>query len=434
MRNVLGLLGMLAAFLPLGAADWPQFRGPDQSGVSRETGLLKTWKEAPKLLWQTDKAGLGYAGMAVVGGVVYTLGERGGEEYAIAFDGKGTQKWATKLGPVLDWKANQWSRGPNTTPTVDGDLIYCLSSKGMLMCLNKEGKEQWKIDLPKDMGGIVDDKGGGFENLGWGYTSSPIVDGDQLLVVPGGPKGMFAAVDKKKGTVLWRSKDITGKATYVTPVLATIHGVKQLVYVFDKGVMGVSTKDGSLLWKHERDDSFPDVVCPSPIVSGDIVYASVGEGGGSVGLKISKDGDKLTAKVLYADPTIGNYHTGVVLVGGHVFGYHEKRNWACQNLETGKVVWPTKSVRQTVGAGGIAVAEGRLYVLSEAGKEKVGQVAMLDASPREMPWKQRVLGEFTLPARSKTRKPSGGVWTYPTLSDGKLYVRDNNLLFCYQVK
>src|SRR5262245_31519577 len=125
----------LAGSLPLWGADWPAWRGADRSGVSKETGLLKEWpKGGPKLLWTYDKAGNGYAGFAVVGGVVYTMGTRGDDEYALALDAKGKEKWATKIGKVFDFKSNRWSRGPNGTPTVDGDLVFALGSQGQLLC------------------------------------------------------------------------------------------------------------------------------------------------------------------------------------------------------------------------------------------------------------------------------------------------------------
>src|SRR5262245_11047095 len=216
MRTCLTLL--LCATLAAGA-DWPAWRGPDRTGVSAETGLLKTWPEgAPKLLWQSDKAGLGYAGMAVVGGTVYTMGLRDKDGYLIALDDKGQEKWATKIGPSYDWKANQWSLGPNATPTVDGDRIYALSSRGTLLCTDRNGKEVWRLDLVKDLEGQVNPIAGGYEEgkeiLGWGYCWSPFVDSDKLVVTPGGPKGLFAALDKKTGTPLWRSAAVTDQATY----------------------------------------------------------------------------------------------------------------------------------------------------------------------------------------------------------------------------
>jgi outer membrane protein assembly factor BamB len=430
---VLALCGLAAALSPLFGADWPGWRGPDRTGVSTEKGLLKTWpSEGPKLVWESDKAGLGYAGLAIAGGTVYTMGARGDDEYILALDDKGQQKWATKVGPIHDWKENSWSRGPNCTPTVDGDLVFGLSSKGELICVNKaDGKPVWRLDLLDKLAGLVDPEGGDTESkLGWGYSWSPLVDGNHLIIAPGGPKGLLAALNKKDGSVVWRSKAVTDKCTYSSPLLATLGGVKQVLYLTQTGLVSVRASDGELLWQHRRE-KFADVVCPTPIVRGDMVYVSVGYGGssgGSEGLKVTAEGSKFTVKVVYTKTgaqAIGNRQGGVVLVGDHVYGYNEDRSWACQEFTKGTLVWPKKTTRQRIKAGGVLAADGRLYVLDEQ-----GIAAMLDASPKGY----KVLGQFKLPKASKQRKSRGGIWTHPSLSDGKLYLRDQELVFCYQVK
>jgi outer membrane protein assembly factor BamB len=428
---VLAVCGLAAALSPLVAADWPGWRGPERTGVSKEKGLLKTWSgEGPRLVWESDKGGLGYAGLAVVGGTVYTMGARGGDEYILALDDKGKEKWATKVGPVHDWKENAWSRGPNCTPAVDGDLVFGLSSKGELICVNKSsGKPVWRLNLPDKLGGVVNPIGGDPESkLAWGYSWSPEVDGDHLIIAPGGLKGLLAALNKKDGSVVWQSKAVTDACTYSSPLVATLGGVKQVLYITQTGLVSVSAKDGSLLWQHRREAPFEDVVCPTPIVRGDRVYVSVGyagTSGGSQGLKVTAAGKKFTVEVVFTDKRIGNRQGGVVLVGDHVYGFHEDSNWACQDFLKGDLVWPKKRMRQNVKAGGMLAADGRLYVLDEQ-----GTVAMLDASPKGY----KVLGHFKLGKESKHRKPRGGIWTHPSLSDGKLYLRDQELVFCYEVK
>lgn len=429
MRSCMTLLLAAVILAPLSAADWPMFRGPDGTGVSKETGLLKTWpKDGPKLLWQSDKAGLGYAGLAVVGDVIYTMGARGNDEYLIALDKSGAEKWAAKIGPTYDWNGNSWSKGPNATPTVDGDSVYALSSKGTLLCSTNAGKEVWKVDLMKQFGGEVNDVGGGYEKLGWGYSWSPVVDGDALVVLPGGPKGLVAALDKKTGKVRWQSKAIAESATYSSPVVATIGGTKQYIALWQKGLVGVAAKDGEVLWKHTRDDDYPDVVCPTPIVQDNIVYVSVGKLGGSDAFKITGAGGKFKAEVAWSNKLLCNYHSGVVKVGDYCYGFHEDRNWACQDFATGNLAWPKgRGARQPIKAGGMVAADGRLYVLDDQ-----GILAMIEASPKAF----KVISQYTLPdsMRSKQRKSAGGIWTHPSLSDGKLYVRDQELVMCFQVK
>jgi outer membrane protein assembly factor BamB len=426
---VLGVCGL--ALSGLLAADWPGWRGPDRSAVSKEKGLLKTWpKDGPKLVWEYDKAGQGYAGMAIVGDVVYTMGARGDDEYLIAVD-RGKQKWATKVGPVHDWKANSWSRGPNCTPMVDGDLVFGLSSKGELICVEKaKGKEVWRLNIPDKLAGEVMPGAGGPEKIGWGYCWSPLVDGDQLILAPGGPKGLIASVNKKDGKLIWRSKAVKDQCTYSSPLLATLGGVKQVLYLTQTGLVSVSAKDGELLWQHRRGDPYEDVVCPTPIVRGDMVYVSVGYGGasgGSQGLKVTAQDKKFKVDVVYTKKVIGNKQGGVVLWGDHVYGYHEENNWACQDFAKGTLIWPNpkKRMRQAVKSGSVLAADGRLYVLSDE-----GTAAMLDASPKGY----KVISQFKLPKLSEHRKSRGGVWTHPSLSNGKLYLRDQELVFCYQVK
>ncbi|NBO92548.1 MAG: polyvinylalcohol dehydrogenase [Planctomycetia bacterium] len=420
MRTIL-LLCLLA--LPIYAADWPQWRGPARDGISAETGLLKKWPEGgPKLLWKTNKAGNGLSSAAVVGGIVYTMGARGDDEYALAFDGKGQELWATKLGPVHDWKANQWSRGSLATPSVVGDHVYVLTSKGLLACLTTKGEIVWKKDLPTDMKAQVNPVGGGIDDYGWGYAWSPIVDGDQLIITPGGPEGLFAALDRKTGNSIWRSKDIKEQATYASPAVGTIGGVKMAFTVTQKTFYAVNLKDGSLLFKRQRDEDYPDIVCPTPVVVGNKVYFNVGYGGGESQVF---EGDGKTFKPVWGEKEVSSKQGGTVIVGKFIYGYHEDRSWMCQDFETGKVVWPTKRMRQTLKAGSVIAADGLLLVQEEEGK-----VGLLEATSKGY----TPLGEFTLPEKSSLRKTSMKVWTHPSLSDGKLYLRDQEWIFCYEVK
>jgi outer membrane protein assembly factor BamB len=426
MRTFSLLLLALLALLPA-AADWPQWRGPDRSGISRETGLLKTWPAAgPRLVWEFDKTGQGYSAPAVVGGVVYAMGARGNDEYVIAI-AEGKQKWATKIGPVHDFKSNRWSRGPNSTPCVDGDRVFALGSQGILVCVKKtDGTEVWRKDCPRQLDADIVPESGGPEKIGWGFCWSPIVDGDQLVCTPGGAKGLFAALDKTTGKVRWRSKGVPDRATYSSPIMATLAGVKQYVYPVKDGLVSVAAKDGALLWRHKRDNEYPDVVSVTPLVQGNLVTISVGYGGGSCEqFKVGRSGANFKAQPVWQMNVIGNKQGGVVLVGGHLYGYHDDRNWACVDFARGTLVWPKKRGRQNVKAGSVCAADGRLYVLDEE-----GTVAMLDAAPAGY----KELSKFKLPKESKKRKEGGKVWAHPVLSDGKLYVRDQEYLFCYQVK
>jgi outer membrane protein assembly factor BamB len=431
MRIASGILLATSILAVAGLAradDWPQWRGPNRDGVSKETGLLKTWpKEGPALAWIYKDAGTGFTAPAVVGGVVYTMGARADTELVIALDSKGKELWSAKIGPVFDFKSNTWCRGPDGTPAVDGGLLYALGSQGELVCVEiKGGKEVWRKNLPTEFAGEVNNVFGGPDTakIGWGYTWSPFVDGDKLVCTPGGPEGLFAALDKRTGAVLWRSKALKDPATYSSPIVADIGGVRQYIALVQRGLVAVSAQDGSVVWEQQRENEYADVVCPTPIVHGDYVYCTVGAGGGCDLFKIEKNGDKFRATPVYSKKMIASRQGGVVLVDGYVYGPHEDRAWMCQDLASGEIKW--ESNRRAIGIGPLVYADGRFYAVSE-GK---GEVAMIEASPKA--YKQ--LAKFQLPEESKLRKPRGKVWTHPVIADGKLYLRDQELIFCYQIK
>jgi outer membrane protein assembly factor BamB len=422
-------VGLLA--LSARADDWPQFRGPNRDNVSKEKGLLKTWPAAgPKLLWTYKDLGNGYSGPAVVGDTLYIMGARGNDEYLIALDltkNPPAEKWpALKIGPTFTWKGNQWNKGPSATPTVVGDLIFAQGGQGDLLCATTAGKEKWRKSLPKDLKGQVNEIGGGPPNVGWGYNISPLVDGDNLICVPGGPDGLVAALNKDTGAVVWRSKGLKAQATYSSPVLAEVGGVKQVVVTTQDGAAGVSPKDGALLWEYKREEPFGDIVAPTPVVQGDRVYVTAEPSGGRDLIKLTKAGEKFKAEAIVSDGKLGNTHGGVVLVEDHVYGCagEGRTKWFCMDFKTGNVVWEVPGAK--FGKGSLMYADGHFYCLGDK-----GLVALVEATPTA---KFNVVSSFELPEQSKIRPPRGGVWTHPVVANGKLYLRDQELLFCYEVK
>lgn len=400
------------AILPLAnlfSGDWPQWRGPNRDDNSTETGLAKEWPpEGPKLMWVSKDAGLGYSGYSIVGDTLYTMGAQDAVEYVIAINvntGKG--KWTTEAGPLL---TNGWGDGPRSTPTVSGDKVYALSGKGHLSAFNKEnGKLVWKVTM-EELGGKVP---------GWGYTESVLVDGNLVICTPGGAKGALAAFDKETGKKVWQNPEWSDPAQYSSVIAADHNGARQLIQLTGQSVGAVNAKDGSILWKVP----FPGktAVIPTPIFHMGHVFVASGYG---VGAKLIKVGEGNKAEDLNPDMNTAmiNHHGGVVLVGEHLYGYSEKGGWTCLDFKTGEVKWQENA---KLKKGAIHYADGKLYLL----EENSGTVALIDASPEG--YKEH--GRFTLSPQTTQRNPKGKVWTHPVVCNGRLYLRDQELLYSFDV-
>ena len=402
-------LGFFLSAVALNAAnDWPQWRGPDRTDVSKESGLLKQWPaQGPKQLWVFKNAGNGYSGPAIVGGKLFTMGTRDGAEILLALDADtGKELWTAKLGSILN---NGWGDGPRGTPSVDGDRVYALSGQGNLICASADGgKVLWQHTM-KEFGG---------ETPGWGYTESVLVDGDKLVCTPGGAKGAVIALNKKTGDLLWQSKEFTDGAQYASLIPADHDGVRQYIQLTMKHVAGISAADGKLLWSADFPGS--TAVIPTPIFHDDSVYVTAGYGAGS---KLVKIGPQNNASEVYFNKVMKNHHGGVILLDGHLYGYSDGPGWICQDFKSGKEVWAEK---KALGKGAIAYADGMFYCLTEDG----GTVALIEASSKG--WQEH--GRFKLEPQSAKRSRSGRIWTHPVIAGGRLYLRDQELLSCYDVK
>lgn len=389
------------------AADWPTFRGPDRTDISSETGLLKQWPAAgPKKVWMNEDAGLGYSGFAIVGGTLYTMGSRDAVEYVIAIDtATGKEKWSAEAGALL---TNGWGDGPRATPTVDGDKVYALSGKGTLVCLNAaDGKKLWTAEMV-ELGGKVP---------GWGYCESPLVEGNLVVVTPGGAQGTLAAFDKVTGKLAWQSAEWTDPAQYASLIAVNHNGARQLIQLTMQSIAGVNAADGKVLWKTE----FPGktAVIPTPVFKDGQVFVAAGYG---VGCKSVKVGAGNAVETLYETTDMVNHHGGVILVGDHLYGYNDKAGWTCMDFKTGAVKWADK---KGLGKGAIHSADGMLYLL----EERTGTVVLIEATPEG--WKEH--GRFTLSPQTTNRNPKGMIWTHPVVSGGRLYLRDQELLFSFDV-
>lgn len=432
--KVAAALWVALAAVTARADDWPQFRGPHRDGVSLEKGLRSSWpKDGPPLLWTSNQLGLGYSGPAIVGDRLFICCGRGDAEYLVAFDlatARGMppkELWAVKLGPLFQWKGNSWNKGPNASPTVGEGMIYALGGFGELIGVAADtGKELWRKNLPRDLGGEVNPIGGGLEEptpLGWGYASSPLLDGNQLICVPGGKRGLLAALDRKSGALLWQSKEVPEQACYSSPLAVEVGGVRQYVQAINAGMVGVAARDGKLLWSYRRNPAYDDAVISMPVFHDNYLFASVGFGQGCDLIKLNPTAGAGAVEKIYSNKAIENRDGGFVLVDGHVYGCSDNRGgWFCQEFKTGKLAW---SERSKLGRGSITCAGGNLYCCSEDS----GQVVMVQASPKG--WTE--MGRLKLPRASALRQPNGRLWTHPVVANQRLYLRDQELLFCYDL-
>jgi outer membrane protein assembly factor BamB len=266
----------------------------------------------------------------------------------------------------------------------------------------------WKKTM-EEFGGQVPD---------WGYTESVLVDGDKVVCTPGGSRGAILALNKMTGEPVWQSKEFKDGAQYASLIAADHNGARQLIQLTQKSVVGVDAKDGKLLWR--TDWSGRTAVIPTPIFHDGHVYVTSGYGAGCKLVKIDKDN---ALKQVYANKLMKNHHGGVILLGEHVYGFSDDVGWACQDFKTGELAWSEKG---KLGKGAIGCAGNRLYLLEESS----GDVVLIDASPKG--WKEH--GRFRLEPQTKLRKPSGRIWTHPVISNGRLYLRDQEILYCYDVR
>jgi outer membrane protein assembly factor BamB len=411
IRPISTLIACLAATLAFAApGDWPEFGGAKRDGVSSETGLLKDWPEGgPTLAWRTKGLGDGYSGVAVVGNTIYSAGDKEDGSYALALNREnGAPVWSTKVGKSGAVGSPKFE-GPRGTPTVEGDFVFVLAQWGELVCLEAgSGKEVWRKELVNDLGGTLPT---------WGYAESPLVDGDNVIITPGGEKGTIAALNKKTGAIAWRSTDLTDSAHYSSLIAVNYGGVRQYVQLTPASVASVAAADGKLLWRAARKGQV--AVIPTPIFDNGLVFVTSSYGVGCNLFKVTADGGKFTAEQVYANKVMANHHGGVIKVGDYLYGYSEGKGWSCLDFKTGEAKWQD---REKLGKGSLAYADGHFYLRQEGGP---GTVVLIESSIEGF----KEHGRFQQPDRSGKNS-----WAHPVIAGGRLYLRDQDLLLCYEVK
>jgi outer membrane protein assembly factor BamB len=397
------------AFAALAApGDWPQFRGPNRDGASAETGLLQDLPSGgPPLVWKATGLGVGYSTVSVVGDRIYTMGENNEFSSVIALNAAdGKQVWSVKLGKP-GAPGQPAFEGPRAVPTVEGGLLVAVGQWGELACIEAAtGKELWRKDYTADFGG---------KRPQWGFAESPLIDGDKVVITPGGSEGSVVALNKKTGAVIWRSKGFTDAPHYSSLIVAEIGGVQQYIQLTADNVAGIAAADGKLLWRAPCKGR--TAVIPTPIYSDGFVYVTSAYGVGCNLFKVTASGGQFTATEIYANKVLGNKTGGVIKLGDYVYGHADDKGWTCQDFKTGEAKWQSNQP----GKGSLIYADGRLYLRAE----DQGTVVLIEASPAGF----KEHGRFEQPDRSDKK-----AWPYPVIAAGKLYLRDMDTLLCYDVK
>jgi outer membrane protein assembly factor BamB len=390
--------------------DWPQWQGPARTAISKETGLLKTWPEGgPRLVWKAKGLGGGYSTPSVAGGRIFGMSFRGKDEVVWALaEVNGTELWKTRIAEAKPAAGGEGREGSRSTPTVDGDVLYALGEQGDLVCLETAtGKEHWHKNLVSDFGGGVPT---------WGYSESPLVDGDKLIVTPGGKTATLVALNKTTGEPIWKAQVPEGdQAQYSSVIIAQINGQRQYVQFLKGGVVGVSASDGAFLWRYNHPAN-GTANCSTPIFHNQCVFAASGYGAGGGLAKLVAEEGKIKPEEVYFCKQMKNQHGGMVLVDGYLYGADDPSMLTCLEFKTGKVKWEERKA----GKGSIAYADGRLYY-----RDEQGPILLAEANPE----KYVEHGRFNQPDRSHS-----SAWAHPVIANGRLYISDQDILLCYEVK
>ncbi|MEO6236749.1 MAG: PQQ-binding-like beta-propeller repeat protein [Vicinamibacterales bacterium] len=402
-RFALAAALLVAAGVTIGAADWPQWQGPDRTGISKETGLLKTWPaNGPPVVWSAGGFGNGYGSPAVAAERIYVQGTRGGSSVVVALNrADGKEVWSKALGQLGN---DDRGPGPRSTPTVDGDRVYVLTENGDLACLQTDGAVVWQRNLLKDFSG---------RQLQWLISESPLVDGAHVIVSPGGPGAGMVKLDKLTGKTVWAAKELSDAAGYSSPIAADIQGVRTYLTFTSGAGVGVRASDGKLMFSYTKAANRTANIT-TPVFFDNKVFFTSGydTGGGLIALKA--ENGSVSASELYFTREMKNHHGGVVLVNGYLYGFNESI-LTCLEFATGKQMWRDRSV----GKGSIAFADGNLYLLGEN-----NVVGIAEASPEGY----REKGRFQIADKGL---PS---WAHPVISGGRLYVRNQDTLMAYDIK
>ncbi len=399
------------------SGQWNQWRGPNRDGISTEKGLLESWpEEGPAVVYRVKGLGKGMASVAIVNSKIITMGNKDGSTRVVCLNQRnGEIEWSTPFTPEKS--------DPNCSPTVDvaSGLVYALSNDGVLVCCKLDGGQVvWQTSFTKDFGGKIES--------GWGYSESPLVDGDYLICTPGAQDAMVVALNKKTGEAVWKGKAPEGKlhgndgAGYSSVIISNAVGVKQYVQLIGHGIVSYDAATGLLLWNYDRVANRTANI-PTPIAKDNFIFCSTGySDGGTALLEIVKKRNQLEAKEVYykTSKELQNHHGGMIMIGDYVYMGHGHDNGfpTCVEWKTGRNIWD-KIRGAGTGSAAIVVAEDKLYFRYQ------DSTMALISSKKD---KYDLISKFKLPTHN------GESWPHPVIAGGRLYIRDQDELVCFKIR
>ncbi|MBT3200294.1 MAG: PQQ-like beta-propeller repeat protein [Phycisphaerales bacterium] len=397
------LLFVLAGVVLAGETNWSQWRGKNGRGISSETGLLQTWPEGgPKKLWETVAIGQGLSSPIIVDGVIYITGNIGKELMVFALDSKGEVKWKQPNGRA-------WTRafpGSRASCNYSDGKLYNVGAFGRLLCMNaKSGEPIWSVKLVEKYK---------CRGEAWGLHDVVVIDDDAVYVAITGAEALVVALDKKTGKEIWRTKNTTDDYyTYSSPILADLDGRKQVICCGGMNTYGVDAKTGKLLWV------FPHVykgrmIATMPTCADGAVFVTNCHPNEGVTYRLDFKKGK-PVKTWRADLG-GDASGGIVVRKGVVYGsrHRYKKSFVSLNAKTGKLIAHKKIPKEAA----VIYADSRLYC-----QESIGTISLLEARKDAFV----VRGKLTI---AKTKQ----FWAHPVIADGKLYLRYDKTLYCYDIK
>jgi outer membrane protein assembly factor BamB len=393
-----------------GQAEWPQFLGPNRDGISTETGLIdRIPAKGPKEVWRVP-GGIGMSGLAIRHGRVLTMVQRAGQQRLIALDAdSGDTLWDTTLAPAYE---NQQGDGPRSTPTIAGDRVFVYTGEGILAAVSfDKGQLLWSHDVVQELDGLPAD---------YGMACSPLVVGEQVIVIAGAPQATVVAYDVASGEQVWTAgtDDAPG---YSSPTLMTIAGREQVVAYTGSSVVGIAPGAGTLLWRYPYETDFNCNIA-LPVAWDGRVFISAGENHGCALLALAPKDDVFDVSVAWesqgARSVMRNEWQTSILLDGHLYGLDNVggagpvTNLNCVEVATGQRVWQ----QPRFGKSNLIAAEGKLWFSTLE-----GELVLVRATPER----------FEELGRASVLGPTRQA---PALAVGRLYLRDDEEIVCLDVR